>query len=228
MILWTLGFHISTTGYLEEESLFFTDVTDLELTAKSAMVDNPGQVVTHFKDKVMKKKNECTAKKKRRLARFYIPVRSLLSLCPKFSLVLLPQSVPALVPVFVTAFIFRAGLTTILLSAHMPAPAILKAFSLPCHTLVSRCRISTLLSPLPLLGPLLLFSSLRTFKQFLLNKPPFHVSTSPTKPFCLFPALGTYNLDNNNSSYNPTDNNKCKWDFNTAFINSRPFAGNHD
>ena len=37
-----LGFHISATGYLEEGLPRFTDVTDLELTAELAVVDNPG------------------------------------------------------------------------------------------------------------------------------------------------------------------------------------------
>lgn len=54
------------------------------------------------------------------------------------------------------------------------------------------------------------------------------MSTSSTKPLCLFSALGTYNPDNNNSFYNPTNTNKCKRDFDITFINSRLLASNHD
>lgn len=63
-----LSFHISATGYLEEVSLCFTNVIDLDLTVKpAAIVDNPSQVVTNFKEEMIKKKNKCAAKKKERL-----------------------------------------------------------------------------------------------------------------------------------------------------------------
>lgn len=48
------------------------------------------------------------------------------------------------------------------------------------------------------------------------------------KSFCSFPALGAYNLDNDNNLHNPTNIIKLKWGFDTAFISSRPLAGNHN
>ena len=98
-----LGFHISTNGYLEERFLRFTDVTDLELTAEPAVVDNPGQIVTDFEEKVVKKKNKCVAKSKERLAKLCATIGSLLSPCPESSLFLLPCSIPAFVLTFVPA-----------------------------------------------------------------------------------------------------------------------------
>lgn len=43
--LQALGFHISATWYLKKESSRFIDDTDLELTTKLAMVDNPGPAI---------------------------------------------------------------------------------------------------------------------------------------------------------------------------------------
>ena len=40
--LQALGFHIFATRYLEEGFPRFIDVTDLELNAEPAIVDNPG------------------------------------------------------------------------------------------------------------------------------------------------------------------------------------------
>lgn len=57
-----LGFCISATEYLEKKSLFFTDITNLKLIAKLAVVDNLSQVITDFKEKIVKKKNKCVAK----------------------------------------------------------------------------------------------------------------------------------------------------------------------
>lgn len=54
------------------------------------------------------------------------------------------------------------------------------------------------------------------------------MSIIPTKLLCLFPTLGTYNLDNNNGLHNLTNTNKFKWSFNPAFIKSCPLTGNHD
>ena len=53
-----LGFHLFAIEYLEEGSSRFTDVTDLELTAEPAVVDNPSQVVTDLEKEVLKKKNK--------------------------------------------------------------------------------------------------------------------------------------------------------------------------
>ena len=61
--LQALGFHIFATGYFKERSPRFTDITDLELIAEPAMIDNPGQDVTDSEEKVVKKKNKCTAKR---------------------------------------------------------------------------------------------------------------------------------------------------------------------
>lgn len=40
-IFQVLGFHISTTRYLEKRFLHFIDVTDLELNIELAVIDNP-------------------------------------------------------------------------------------------------------------------------------------------------------------------------------------------
>lgn len=73
-----LDFHISTTRYLEEGFLRFINITDLELTIKLAMINNFGQVVMNFKEKVVKKKNKYTTKKKMQLAKLCALVRSFL------------------------------------------------------------------------------------------------------------------------------------------------------
>ena len=52
--------------------------------------------------------------------------------------------------------------------------------------------------------------------------------TSFTKLFCPFPALGAYNPGDNNGSYNLTNNNKCKRNFDTTFLNSCLLADNHN
>lgn len=62
--LQALGFHISAIGYLEKEFPRFKDVTNLELTAELAMVDNASQIVTDSKEKLVKKKNKRMAKRK--------------------------------------------------------------------------------------------------------------------------------------------------------------------
>ena len=55
--LQALGFQISVTGYLQERSPRFIDVTNLELNAEPAVVDNPSQVVTDSEEEMVKKKN---------------------------------------------------------------------------------------------------------------------------------------------------------------------------
>lgn len=120
--------------------------------------------------------------------------------------------------------------STVLLSCYIPTLVASAIFSLLCHASISQCRISALLLLLPVLGlPLPLRSlSLKTFKQSLLDELQPYMSTSPAKPLCPFPALGIYNLDNNNSLYNPINSNKLKRSFDTVFINSCLLAGNHD
>ena len=249
--LLALGFHISSTKYHEERSLCFTDVIDLELNAEPAIMDNLGQVVTNLEEEVVKKKNKHAAKRKERLAKLCAPIRSPLSFCPEFFPFLLPcfvlASIPALVPTSVPASVpaLVPTLEPALIPALVLAPVstfvliLLPTFVLaPVPALVSRPRsfvvllsrhasvfyrrIPTLLLPfLSMLGPLFFLGSspLRIFKRFLLDKPRPRILTSPAKPLCLFLALDAYNL---------TDNNKRKWDFDTAFINSRPLAGNHN
>lgn len=67
------------------------------------MIDNSSQIVTDFEEKVVKKKNKCTAKKKKRLTKFYGFVESFLFLHSKSSPFLLPCFVPNLVPALVFA-----------------------------------------------------------------------------------------------------------------------------
>ena len=185
------GFHISATRYLEEGSLCFINIINLELNAELAMIDHPGQVVIDSGEEVAKKKNECAAKKN-------VPVGSLLSPCPKSSSLLslysVPTSVPALVPTLVPALVptlmsaFMLAPILALMPAPMPAlvlhsgsPVVLSSCYMSisishlgssavlssCNTPVFCCRILAFLLPLPsVLGlPLFLgFSSLRIFK----------------------------------------------------------------
>ena len=238
-----LGFHISAAVYLEEESPRFTDVTDLELNTEPTVVDNPGQVVTNSKEEVVKKKNKRTAKRKMRLAKLRILGRSSLSPYLKSSPLLSTRFVPAPVSAFVPALMpalvpahvptpmptHVSTLVPAFLPAlmHAPMPALISRPRSPAllssrHVLVFHCRIPALLSPLPgvLDPPLPLGSSLfRTFKRFLSDKPQLCVSTNPTKPLRLFPALG---------AYNPINNNKRKRSFHIVFINSCLLTNNHD
>ena len=227
-----LGFHISATGYLKERSLRFTDITDLELTAEPVVMDSPNQVVTDSEEEVVKKKNKCAAKKKERLAKLCAPIRSPLSPCPKSSLFLTPYSVCALVPALMPALV--PACMPALMPAPVPiflsrprSPVVLSSSCVPTPAAVSHWA---LMLPLLMLGPPLLFgpSFLRIFKQSLSDEPQPCVSTSPTKPFRPFPAFCALNPDNNNGSYNPTNENKCKWGFDTTFINSHLVAGNHN
>ena len=176
--LQALCFHISTTGYLEEESLRFIDVTDLELNVKPAVVDNIGQVVPDFEEEVVKKKNKHAAKRKKRLAKLCALVGSLLSSRPKSFLLLLSCSVPApvsalvpapmptLVPVTISAPVLAPfsclGYPIVLLYGCMPAPPAISCRGIPAF-----------MSPLFMLGlPLLLGPlSLRTFQRSLSDKP---------------------------------------------------------
>ena len=233
--LQALGFCISATGYLEEGSPYFIDVTDLELTTGLAVVDKAGQVVTNSQEEVVKKKNKCVAKRKKRLAKLRSPVRSLLFPCPESSLFLLPYLLPTPMPAFV--FVLVPAFMPASISTPMPAafsclgsPVVLLSSRVSVPAAVSCRRIPALMSPLLVLGPPLPFKPLllKTFKQFLSDEPQPRMSTSPVKPFCLFLAFGTANLDDNNSLYNLTNNNKRKRGFNTLFINSRLLADNHD
>ena len=163
------------------------------------------------------------AKKKERLAKLCALVRSSLFFHFKFSVFLSPRFVPAPMPAFILIFVSapfsRPGSPVILLSGYVPAPAT-----------VFCCGILAFLLPLPVLGPSLPLGLLllRTFKQSLSNKPQPRILTSHTELFHPFLALDMLNFDNNNNLYNPTNNNKRKRDFNTAFINSRPLAGNYN
>ena len=179
------------------------------------MVDNSSQIVTDSKEEMVKKMNKCAAKKKERLAKLCALIKCFLFSYPKSSLFLSPRSMSAFVPTSLSYL----GSPIIFLSSHMPAPAA-----------ISRNGISALMLPLSVFGQPLLFGSLslRTFKQSLLDKPRPRMLTSPAKLFCLFPTFGALNLDNKNGLYNLINHNKRKWDFDIAFINSCPLAGNHD
>lgn len=108
----TLGFHIYITRHLKEKSSSFIDIMYFELTAEPAVVVNPGQVITDSEEKVVKKKNERTAKKKEWLANLHAPVGSPSSFCLQFSslllfgfilapvLALVPTPMPTLIPGF--------------------------------------------------------------------------------------------------------------------------------
>lgn len=183
-IFQALSFYISTTGYLKKRSSRFINITDLELTAKSVVVDNPGQIVTDFEREVLKKKNKCAAKKKERLVKFPAFVEFFLSpssesspfLLPYFMptpiLALVPALIPTPVPALVPTFVSRLGLPAILLSCCIPIPAVSTAFSLPQHALVSCCEILVFLSLLLMLDLSLFLgsSTFKTFKQSLSDK----------------------------------------------------------
>ena len=114
--LQALGFHIFITKYLKKGSLCFTNVTDLELTAKPAVMDNFSQIVKDFEEEVVKKKNECVAKKKERLTKLRAYIGFSLSPCPESSFLLSSRFVPALVPAFVPTLVLA------LVSTFVPAP----------------------------------------------------------------------------------------------------------
>lgn len=169
-----LGFYISATRYLEEGSSCFTDITDLELTTKPAMVDNLSQVVTDSEEEVVKKKNKRMAKRKKWLVKLSTLIKSLLSSCPESSLFLLSYSVPTPVPVLMPALVptplpapvsYLRSLA-VLSSGRVPALAVFVALFLLCHTPISYCKILALLLPLFVLGPPLFLepSPLVTFK----------------------------------------------------------------
>lgn len=112
----------------------------------------------------------------------------------------------------------------------MPTLVTSATLSLFYHVSISCRRISALLLPLFVFGSLFFLgsSTLKTFKQFLSDEPWCHISISLTKLFCAFSVFDVYNSDNNNGLYNPTNNNKRKWSFNTTFINFRLFASKYD
>lgn len=180
-----LGFHISTTGYLKETSPHFTDITDLELIAKSAVVENPSQVVTNLDKKMVKKKNKYAAKRKQQLAKLCVHIRSCLSPCPESSSFLLPRLVSAPLPAIIPAPIpghMPAPMTTpvccsgspiISSSCYVPIPAAFAALSLPCHTLIFCRGILVLLFLLLMRAPPLFLESslIRIFKQSLSDQP---------------------------------------------------------
>lgn len=158
---------MSATGYLEKGSLRFTNVINLELTAKPAVINNSGQIVMNFEEEVVKKKNECAAKKKERLIKLRILVRSLLSFDLKSSLLLLLYSLPTPIPAFVLVFVLvlmPAPIFILLFCSR--SPIIWSSGCMPTLATVSYCRISVLLLLLSVFSPPLLLgpSSLRIFK----------------------------------------------------------------
>lgn len=166
-----LGIRISATGYLEEESPRFTDITELELTAKPAVMDNPGQIVMDSEEEMVKKKNKCVAKRKERLVKLCAFVRSLLFPYPKSSLFSslcsMPAPMPAIIsapmPAVVPAPVFASVLASF---SRLGSPVLLLSGHLSALVAVSCCKIPALMSPLFVLGPTLSLgpSSLKRFK----------------------------------------------------------------
>lgn len=74
---------MSATGYLKKRFPHFINVTNLELTAKSAAVNNSGQVVTNFKEELVKKKNKYIIKRKKQLAKLCSSIEYFLSFYPR-------------------------------------------------------------------------------------------------------------------------------------------------
>lgn len=144
------GFYISTIKYLEKESPLFTNVIDLELTVKPAMVHNSGQVVTGFKEKMVKKKNKPSAKRKERLVKFCVLIRSSLFSRLKSSSFLSFCSVPFFVPTLVITLVSCLEFFAVSSSFYMPAlssrsrsPAVLLSYCVPA--LVSHFRYPAIL-----------------------------------------------------------------------------------
>lgn len=162
--------------------MHFTNIIDLELTIKPAIVDDLGWIITDFNKKLVKKKNKCKAKRKKWFLKFYTLIRSPLFFCPKFFTIWLFCYIPALifcprlsaVLLFccVPAVVFCLKSSNILLSYYMPALAISAILSSICQIFIFCYRISAFLLPLLLLYLffLLEFSLFRIFKQFLSNK----------------------------------------------------------
>ena len=170
-----LEFHISTTGYLEKWSLCFTNVTDLELSVKPAVVDNLGEIITDFEEEIMKKKNKRVFKKKERLTKLCALFRSFLSPCLESTFLLLLCFVPAHVPTFrsapMPAPVSYPRSPAILSSGYVPALAASTAFSSPHHFLIFYYFIPVFLLTLSVLDLPFLSLSLKTFKQFLSDEP---------------------------------------------------------
>ena len=166
------GFHICATRYLEKRFPHFTDVTDLELTAEPAVIDNFDQIVTDSEEEVIMKKNKCAAGRKKRLAKLCTPFGSVLSSHPKSSLLLLPRFVPTSVLAFMLAFVpVLVPAPVLALFSCSGSPVVSLSGCVPTSAAVSHCKIPALILPLPILGPLLPLgpSSLRTFKQSVLD-----------------------------------------------------------
>lgn len=149
-----LGFYISATGYLEKGPPCFTDVTNLELTAKPVVVDNLGLVVTDSKEEVVKNKNKRAAKRKKRLKKLRALIGSLLfSRLESLSLLSL-HPMPALVPALVPA----------------PVPAPLSA---PVPALILAPILALMPTPVSCLRSLTVLFSCRMLRLYLQLLPPF-------------------------------------------------------
>ena len=152
---------------------------------------------------MVKKKNKCTAKKKKRLAKLYTLLRSPLFFCPEFSLLLSPNSmaafVPTLIPTPIPALVFYPRSLAILLFYCMPA----FVFCLGSPNILLFCCLPASISCPRSLDILLSYyvPALATFAAFFL---PYHISVSSCKipafllsffMLSLFLLLGSYFLE---------------------------------
>ena len=193
-----------------------------------------------FEDKKVRKGLKCAAKRKAQCDNLYVFVRQAFA---TGSAALLLSGLALLSRSLVPALLSHSGLPTPLLSCLFML-TLLSRLGLPTSllsclvmpALSSRLLMPALSSPLmpassspfmPALASCLMFGpastrfislTLRTFKLALSNEPLGRQSTSssPPKPFCLFPTLDLL-----------LKKSDCKRLFDTAFITSRLLAANH-
>lgn len=158
--LFTLCLYISTTRYLENRALYFTDVTDTKVNLDFRLVqevveDNCNQIVViEFKKELAKKKNEQALNNKAHIETFC----HLIILCARSSKLpytgsltfLLPHLVPASAVSYPRSLrLPRAKFFTLLLHAVLPAPTLL----LPYIILALAFLLSYIISAPALLLP---------------------------------------------------------------------------
>lgn len=242
-ILQALHFDFSPLNYFEKRILRFANVTDKsELAIKPNSIDNDQPIRKSNNKKVIKILN-CAAKKKIRRNNFRayvwalaIEFVTLLLFCHRSPTLLLSCFMLTSLSYPVTTLLFC--LMPTLLSFPMLAllsclvPALLSHF-VPAlfflvYTLATKSPLFAFVfyprAPIILLSYLILglspthfiSSALRIFKQDLPDKYLRCCLTSFVKSFCLFLSLGLL-----------PKKSKCKWYFNTIFINSCLLAGNH-
>lgn len=177
--------------------MYFIDVIDADLTI-NLIINNLSQVVTNFEEKIVKKKNKCTAKKKAQLKNFCTFVRvstirftiflsycyiwvffagslTLLLFCARFFTYLSPYFTLISYPKFLTFLSSYFKFFTFLLFYFIYALATKSSTLLLTYLIyILAIKSPAFLLLCLMLSPAFLYPkslTLGIFKQFLLNKP---------------------------------------------------------